>query len=91
MTPASMTLKHGWRMEGSKLDKIIQPPEELHPEDRVTKIMEFQEDLSKRAEVTIKLEKEKNEIFPKAGEKLSSDAKIFVTRLKQIRLTELLN
>ena len=64
------------------------PPQELHPEDRVTKIMEFQEDLNKRSDITSKLEKEKNDIFPKAGEKMSADAKTFIARLKQIRSTD---
>jgi len=77
-----------WLDEGRKrLDQIKSPPEEMGPEDRVTKSMELQEDLTKKSEFTKKLEVEKEEIFPKAGEKVSSDAKKFIERLKKVRAT----
>ena len=50
----------------------------LSPEDRVTKSMEFAEDLHKKSEFCSKQEAEKEEIFPKPGEKVSSDAKKFI-------------
>ena len=49
--------------------------------------MELQEDLNKKSEFTKKLEVEKEEIFPKSGEKVSSDAKKFIERLKKVRAT----
>merc|ERR1712212_718102 len=77
-----------WLGEGRKrLDCIKSPPQEMSPEDRVTKSMELQEDLSKKSEFTKKLEVEKEDIFPKAGEKVSSDAKKFIERLKKVRST----
>merc|ERR1711970_426380 len=77
-----------WLGEGRKrLDLIKNPPEEMSPEDRVTKSMELQEDLNKKSEFTKKLEVEKEDIFPKAGEKVSSDAKKFIERLKKVRST----
>ena len=77
-----------WLGEGRKrLDMIKTPPEEMSPEDRVTKSMELQEDLSKKSEFTKKLETEKEDIFPKQGEKVSSDAKKFIERLKKVRTT----
>ena len=77
-----------WLGEGRKrLDMIKNPPEEMSPEDRVTKSMELQEDLNKKSEFTKKLEQEKDDIFPKAGEKVSSDAKKFIERLKKVRAT----
>jgi len=77
-----------WLDEGRKrLDLIKTPPEEMSPEDRVTKSMELQEDLDKKSEFTKKLEQEKDDIFPKPGEKVSSDAKKFIERLKKIRAT----
>merc|ERR1719435_788858 len=77
-----------WLGEGRKrLDLIKSPPEEMSPEDRVTKSMELQEDISKKSEFTKKLEQEKEDIFPKAGEKVSSDAKKFIERLKTVRTT----
>ena len=60
-----------WLGEGRKrLDNIKTPPEEMSPEDRVTKAMELQEDLNKKSEFTKKLETEKEDIFPKQGEKV---------------------
>merc|ERR1712128_231980 len=77
-----------WLGEGRKrLDLIKNPPEEMSPEDRVTKSMELQEDLNKKSEFTKKLEQEKEDIFPSAGEKVSSDAKKFIERLKKVRTT----
>merc|ERR1719508_88869 len=77
-----------WLDEGRKrLDQIKSPPEEMSPEDRVTKSMELQEDLDKKSEFTKKIEQEKDDIFPKAGEKVSSDAKKFIERLKTVRTT----
>merc|ERR1719397_1592029 len=77
-----------WLGEGrARLDLIKCPPEEMSPEDRVTKSMELQEDISKKSEFTKKLEQEKEEIFPKAGEKVPSDAKKFIERLKTVRST----
>merc|ERR1719295_2378883 len=77
-----------WLGEGRKrLDCIKSPPQEMSPEDRVTKSMELQEDLNKKSEFTKKLEVEKEEIFPKQGEKVSSDAKKFIERLKKVRTT----
>jgi len=78
-----------WLGEGRKrLDGIKNPVELLSPEDRVTKTMEVQEDINKKSEFCGKEEAEKNEIFPKQGEKVSSDAKKFLERLKNVR-TEL--
>ena len=77
-----------WLVEGRKrLDLIKNPPEEMSPEDRVTKSMELQEDLNKKSEFTKKIEQEKEDIFPGAGEKVSSDAKKFAERLKKVRTT----
>jgi len=77
-----------WLGEGRKrLDLIKNPPEEMSPEDRVTKSMELQEDISKKSEFTKKLEQEKEDIFPKAGEKISVDAKKFIERIKSVRNT----
>jgi len=77
-----------WLGDGRKrLDLIKNPPEEMSPEDRVTKSMELQEDLFRKSEFTKKVEQEKEDIFPKAGEKVSSDAKKFIERLKTVRTT----
>jgi len=77
-----------WLGEGRKrMDCIKSPPQEMSPEDRVTKSMELQEDLNKKSEFTKKLEQEKEDIFPKTGEKTSSDAKKFIERLKKVRAT----
>jgi DNA repair ATPase RecN len=75
-----------WLGEGRKrLDGIRNPTELLSPEDRVTKTMEVQEDINKKSEFCGKQETEKAEIFPKQGEKVSSDAKKFIERLKKVR------
>merc|ERR1719150_1404736 len=77
-----------WLLDGRKrLDLIKTPPEEMSPEDRVTKSMELQEDISKKSDFTKKLEQEKEDIFPKPGEKVPSDAKKFIERLKTVRNT----
>merc|ERR1712112_168516 len=78
-----------WLSEGRKrLDGIKNHVEMLSPEDRVTKTMEVQEDITKKSEFCSKQEAEKDEIFPKQGEKVSSDAKKFLERIKNVR-TEL--
>merc|ERR1711936_966221 len=75
-----------WLGEGRKrLDGIKNPTELLSPEDRVTKTMEVQEDINKKSEFCSKQETEKGEIFPKGGEKVSSDAKKFIKRLETVR------
>merc|ERR1719427_744040 len=75
-----------WLGEGRKrLDGIKNPTELLSPEDRVTKTMEVQEDINKKSEFCGKQETEKGEIFPKGGEKVSSDAKKFIKRLETVR------
>merc|ERR1719499_1981451 len=75
-----------WLGEGRKrLDGIHNPVELLSPEDRVTKTMEVQEDITKKSEFCSKQEAEKDEIFPKQGEKVSSDAKKFLERIKNVR------
>merc|ERR1712117_618293 len=82
----NVTELEGWLEEGrKKLDMVKSPTELLTPEDRVTKSMEFAEDLHKKSEFCAKQEAEKEEIFPKAGEKVSSDAKKFIERLKIVR------
>jgi len=75
-----------WLNEGRKrLDAIKNPTDALSPEERVTKSMEVQEDITKKSDFCAKQETEKEEIFPKAGEKVSSDAKKFIERLKVVR------
>merc|ERR1719412_3223315 len=75
-----------WLAEGRKrLDGIKNPTELLSPEDRVTKTMEVQEDINKKSDFCGKQETEKADIFPKQGEKVSSDAKKFMERLKTVR------
>jgi len=82
----NVTELEGWLEEGrKKLDSVKSPTELLTPEDRVTKSMEFAEDLHKKSEFCSKQEAEKEEIFPKQGEKVSSDAKKFIERLKNVR------
>ena len=75
-------------MRGRKrIDTIIAPSADLSPEDRVTKTMEVQEDLRKKSEFCQKQEMEKDAIFPKGDEKVSSDAKKFIARLEKVRKT----
>merc|ERR1711868_338253 len=82
----NVTELEGGLEEGrKKLDSVKSPTELLTPEDRVTKSMEFAEDLHKKSEFCSKQEAEKEEIFPKQGEKVSSDAKKFIERLKTVR------
>ena len=74
-----------WLLEGrKKLDSVKSPTELLSPEDRVTKSMEFAEDLHKKSEFCSKQEAEKEQIFPKPGEKVSSDAKKFIEVTKDL-------
>lgn len=49
--------------------------------------MEVQEDLRKKSEYTKKQEVEREDIFPKADEKVPSDAKKFNARLENVRKT----
>merc|ERR1719283_707103 len=84
----SVTELEDWLAEGRKrLDSIknANPKDALTPEDRVTKSMEVQEDITKKSDFCAKQETEKEEIFPKAGEKVSHDAKKFMERLKNVR------
>ena len=75
-----------WLEEGNKrLDSIKNTKDALSPEDRVTKAMEVQEDISKKSDFCVKQETEKEEIFPKQGEKVSSDAKKFIKRIESVR------
>merc|ERR1712128_214299 len=65
-----------WLGEGRKrLDGIKNPVEMLSPEDRVTKTMEVQEDITKKSEFCGKQQ----------GEKVSADAKKFIERLNTVR------
>merc|ERR1712180_580971 len=82
----NVTELEDWLGEGRKrLDGIRNPTELLSPEDRVTKTMEVLEDINKKSEFCGKQETEKAEIFPKQGEKVSSDAKKFIERTKKVR------
>ena len=84
----SITELEGWLVEGRKrIDVIINPGADLSPEDRVTKTMEVQEDLRKKSEFTKKQEIEREDIFPKADEKVPSGAKKFNARLEKVRET----
>merc|ERR1711963_469314 len=84
----SVTELEGWLQEGRKrIDAIISPTADFSPEDRVTKTMEVQEDLRKKSEYTKKQEIEREDIFPKADEKVPSDAKKFNARLENVRKT----
>lgn len=75
-----------WLGEGRRrLDNIKNPTESLSPEDRVTKTMEGQEDINKKSEYCSKEEAEKEDLFPKPGEKVSTDAKKFIERIKNVR------
>ena len=79
----------GWLTEARKrVDVIISPTAEFSPEDRVTKTMEFQEDLKRKMDFMAKQEAEKQSIFPKPDEgKVSSDAKKFMAKLQKIQDT----
>ena len=64
----SVTELEEWLDEGKKrLDTIKNPVDTLSPEDRVTKSMEVQEDITKKTDFCGKQETEKTEIFPKQG------------------------
>jgi len=77
-----------WLDDGrKKIDVLKNPPETMSPEDRVTKAMEMQEDINKKSDFTKKEEAEKEDIFPKTGEKLSSDCKKMSDRIKKVRST----
>lgn len=81
-----VTELENWLKEGNKrLDSIKNTKDDLSPEDRVTKAMEVQEDITKKTEFCTKQEAEKEEIFPKAGEKISSDCKKFIKRIEGVR------
>merc|ERR1719347_36174 len=80
-----------WLRDGKKrLDLLRNPVEMISPEDRVTKSMEVLEDIQKKSDLCSKQELERDNIFPKPGEKIPSDAKKFMERLKTVR-TELNN
>lgn len=82
----NVTELEDWLGEGRKrLDGIKNPTELLSPENRVTKTMEVQEDINKKSDFCGKQETEKADIFPKQGEKISSDAKKFMERLNTVR------
>ena len=84
----SLSEIEGWLTEARKrVDTIISPASDLSPEDRVTKTMEFQEDLRKKIEFMQKQESEQEDIFPKPDEKVPSAAKKFVAQLDKIRQT----
>merc|ERR1719431_84833 len=75
-----------WLKDGKKRLGLLQNPVEIiSTEDRVTKAMEVQEDINKKSDFCRKQEVEKEEIFPKPGEKLTADAKRFIERLKTLR------
>ena len=75
-----------WLVQGNKrLDSIKNTNDAISPEDRVTKAMEVQEDIKKKSDYCSKQEAEKTEIFPKPGEKVSSDAKRFIKRIEGVR------
>ena len=61
--------------------------QKLNPEAKITKVMELLEDISKYSDIAERLEQEKNDIFPKHGERVSPDAKALITRLKETRAT----
>ena len=84
----SVTELEGWLVEGRKrIDVIISPTADLSPEDRVTKTMEVLEDLRKKSEFCKKQEIEREDMFPKADEKVPSDAKKFNARIEKVRKT----
>ena len=78
---------HLWVDDGYRRLQALKKDEdngEPSPEVKITKVMELLEDLSKKSNIAEKLELEKNVIFPKPGEKASSDAKAFITMLKEV-------
>lgn len=87
---------HIWLDDGERRLHSLRKDEQQNkpnPEAKITKIMELLEDISKKSDITERLEQEKNDIFPKHGERMSTDAKAFISRLKEISstLTKLAN
>merc|ERR1711881_515158 len=75
-----------WLGEGRKrLDGIKNPTELLSPEDRVTKTWRCRRTSTRSLSFAASKEAERTEIFPKGGEKVSSDAKKFIKRLETVR------
>ena len=85
---ASVNELEGWLTEARKrVDNIISPDSSFSPEDRVTKTMEFQEDLRKKIEFLAAQENTKEDIFPKPDEKIPSDAKKYIAHLDSLHKT----
>ena len=85
---ASVNELEGWLTEARKrVDNIISPDSSFSPEDRVTKTMEFQEDLRKKIEFLAAQEGTKEDIFPKPDEKIPSDAKKYIAHLDSLHKT----
>ena len=85
---ASVNELEGWLTEARKrVDNIISPASAFSPEDRVTKTMEFQEDLRKKIEFLAAQEGTKEDIFPKPDEKIPSDAKKYIAHLDSLHKT----
>ena len=85
---ASVNELEGWLTEARKrVDNIISPDSSFSPEDRVTKTMEFQEDLRKKIEFLAAQENTKEDIFPKPDEKIPSDAKKYIAHLDGLHKT----
>ena len=84
----SLSELENWLSEARKrIDGIISPEAALSPEDRVTKTMEFQEDLKKKLEFMATQQNVREAIFPKDDEKIPSDAKPFMGQLDKIQNT----
>ena len=84
----SLSELEGWLTEARKrVDNIISPESAFSPEDRVTKTMEFQEDLRKKIEFLVAQQNVKEDIFPKTDEKVPSDAKKFIGQLEKVHKT----
>merc|ERR1712038_696394 len=82
---ASVSELEGWLTSArERVDNIVSPESAFSPEDRVTKTMEFQEDLRKKIEFLIAQQNVKEDIFPKSDEKIPSDAKTFLGELEKI-------
>ena len=81
---------HIWLDEGERRLHALrkeQQQQKPNPEAKITKVMELLEDISKKSDIAGRLEQEKNDIFPKHGERVSPDAKAFITKLKETRAT----
>ena len=79
-----------WLDNGERRLDVLRKEEQqqkLNPEAKITKVMELLEDISKYSDIAERLEQEKNDIFPKHGERVSPDAKALITRLKETRAT----